>query len=176
MTQTNQAVAQGVAFDADEIHRVLEDLIEAHQRWLVTIGEHRAALSRSDAKSGERCTIAQQQIMGEIAEIETRRQDLLQIAALDGSRIAGEALTITELAQQIGEPARTRLLHTGERLLSIIEKTRKEQEILGLAASALAAHMEGLVRQVACKLQSAATYSPAGASQTPISAGVDIMQ
>ena len=176
MTQTNQAVAQGVAFDAGEIRRVLEDLIEAHQRWLVTIGEHRAALSQSDAKSGERCTLAQQQIMGEIAELETRRQDLLQIAALDRSRIAGEPLTVTELARQVGEPERARLLRTGERLRSIIEKTREEQKVLGMAAGALAAHMEGLIRQVATKLQSAATYSPRGASRAPISAGVDIVQ
>ncbi len=171
MTQSHTSVA----IDATEVLTVLEDLIAAHHRWLIVINDHRHALSRSDTKSCERCTLAQQQIMGEIAELETRRQDLLQIAALDHARTA-EPFTITELAHHVAEPQRAKLLDAGDRLLTIIDQTRKAQQVLALAAGALAAHMEGLVRQVATKLQSAATYSPAGSAQTPISAGVDITQ
>ncbi len=162
--------------DTREIQIVLQDMIDAHEQWLVIINEHRAALSQSDTRSSDLCTAAQQEIMGRIAGLETKRQDLLQIAALDRARLGTEPMTITELAQQVEEPTRAKLLQTGERLHAIIEKTRKEQETLGLAANALAAHMEGLVRQVASKLQSAATYSPAGKPAAPISAGVDIVQ
>ena len=166
----------GTHLDTREIQLVLQDMIQAHERWLVIISDHRAALSQSDTRSSELCTAAQQEIMAQIAGLESKRQDLLQIAALDRAHLGSEPLTITELAEQVDEPSRANLLQSGERLLSLIETTRREQETLALAACTLAAHMEGLVRQVASKLQSAATYSPAGTSSPPISAGLDIVQ
>lgn len=166
----------------ETIRGVLDAMIAEHERWLRTIGEHREAVAQADPRRAERCLSEQQACMASLADLESRRESLVRelaskIPALASRTRQGQRISITEVLEHVPEGEREPLRERAERLRALIERTRREQETLRLATSALAAHMEGLVRQVTRRLQRAATYSARGiAFAGPISSGVDLVQ
>lgn len=167
---------------ATQIIDSLTELIAQHDRWLDAVAAHRAAMVQADARALQRAAEDQQQIMAAIAAIEQDRQSIVQriVNATPELRTRDQAgappPTITELAALASAAHRATLLELGDALTDRIERIRKAQSALRLAAQSLAAHMEGLVQRVARVLSSAATYSSRGevAPARPVALGLDL--
>jgi len=163
----------------EELHEVLGRMARAHEAWLVAIGEHRCAIARADMPKTEAGTRAQREAMATIAELEARREALTAsiCAGPRGMTIGGRSVSIAAVARLAPESMRSGLIAQAQRLRELVERTRREQEMLRVASAALGAHMEGLVRQVVARLQRAATYTASGLSSARItSTGVDLVQ
>ena len=161
---------------------ILDAMIAAHERWLEAIDAHRSAMAQNDARRGQVCLERQRACMAQIAELEQQRSACVRslvagIPPLARAERSGKEITVDQLLAHMDGPVRDGLQSRRERLRRLMAEVRRRQETLRLAAGALAAHMEGLVRQVAARLQRSAVYSPAGTRfAEPISGGLDIVQ
>lgn len=174
MTMHAHAVAAGAA----TLEAVLEAMIAEHQRLLDAARRHRRAISEADAPAIAECIRDQSAIVQRIATLERERADAVRGAVIDAS---GPAPTLAILAAALPGAARERLLSLRERLLCVLESLRREHEVIRAAAAALAAHMDGLMRQVGRRLSQAGTYDrPAGAGggeaawRPPVATALDL--
>ncbi len=167
---------------SSELREILDAMIAAHERWLEAIDAHRGAMAQNDVRRGQACLERQQACMGQVAELEQRRNACVRtlvagIPALARLERSGQEVTMDQLLAHMDGPVRGVLQDRRDRLRGLILEVRRRQETLRLAARALASHMEGLVRQVASRLQRSAVYSPHGTRfAEPISGGLDIVQ
>ncbi|MEX2218491.1 MAG: flagellar export chaperone FlgN [Phycisphaerales bacterium] len=136
---------------------LLADLVAAHEHLLALAGEQRAALSRADARAAEDAARRQADAARHIAHLDAERRRLVaQIAP-------GAALpTLTSLAARFPEPLRARIAAIAARLRELLARIQEEQRILRAATSALIAHMDGLMQQVARALTNPGVYGPRG--------------
>lgn len=140
---------------------LLGRLAAAHEAWLGACREHGAALRTADTAGAARAQQAQQAAMQRIAELEHERRTLAEAAAATTLR-RGDARppTIDQLAARLTEPEAAALRERAASLRTLIEQVQREQAALKLASRTLAAHMEGLLRQVARRLGEQAAYGP----------------
>lgn len=139
------------------VERIVGELVERHEALLPALAEHRAALTSADPARLGRSLEACADLLQAIAALEDERRLLLGEGEHEKRRT-----TIAQIAAGLEEPRRRRLLELGGRLKGLIETARAEQAAIGRAAESLAAHMEGLIRQVAAKLSTTGAYGRDG--------------
>ncbi len=151
----------------DALGAILTGMLDAHQRLLAGVDQHRAALAAADAEAIARAIETQTIALQEIAALESRRAELL------GAR---GRITIRDAASALDEPDRTRLLELAEKLREAISTVRRRQEAVRAATRSLLDHTRGLMSQVASALSHAGTYGRAGAVRPagPASALLDM--
>lgn len=157
--------------DADalgtELEALLAKLLQAHERLLQAIEQHRIALSHA---SGDEIRAAVEQettALVEIADLERARATLVG---------ANEPRTLSQLAETLPEPARDRILGMAAQLRELIQVLRTRQAIVRSATRSLLSHTHGLMAQVGAALSHAGTYGRAGRVQstTPACAALDL--
>ena len=153
---------------APDLDALLTELTTTHESWLAAVHAHREAVRRADTAAMERALAAQHVCATGIASLEDRRRALVDRAARlpefapSTSRPRTGPLTLGEIAAIAPEPARQRLVERAARLRTLIAELRHANSTLHAATSALLAHTEGLMRQVARRLSSAGTYGRRG--------------
>lgn len=152
MTPEAQSIRAGPA--PLHLEELLGELIGAHERLLALAREHRAALSRADSAAIAACIRAQNEAVQGVAAIEARRMAVVTSMA----DLAGAPPTLSSIIARLPAGARDRLTALGERLRSLLTTLHREQEVLRTAAEALAAHMDGLMRQIGRRLSHTGTY------------------
>ena len=136
------------------LESLLEDLIAEHEKLLETTRAHRRAVSAADSGAIGACIREQNEAVQRIAAMEARRTAIVERAGEQ----AGAGATLTAIASRAPGVARERLLALGEKLRGVLTTLHREHEVLRTAASALAAHMDGLMRQIGRTLSHAGTY------------------
>lgn len=167
------STAVGMASDQEivELEELLQHLLSEHEELLALAGTHRQAIQNADPATLGECVQRQTEVTKRVGALESRRLALVSRLAekmkplqRDG-RAEGavpDRPTITSIARGLAEPVRTRLVALADRLRELLARLQREHAALREASAALAAHMEGLMRQMAKKLSHAGTYGRRG--------------
>ncbi len=143
------------------LESLLDGLNERYTR-LVELGRaHREALRLADAAALKELTKVEGTILGEIALLDRDRQTLVR-EACGTIVVPGKTLALTDIAGHVGEPRRGALVRKAEDLRGVMRLWLELSAAIKQAATTLAAHMDGLVRQVGKQLSHAGTYSRRG--------------
>jgi hypothetical protein len=159
------------------LERVLADLLAAHEELLALAAEQRGAISRADLSAMDACSRGQEELARRIASLDTQRRQIVHALAGPGP---GENLRISSIAQSLPEPGRGRIAGLAHRLREVLAALQEQNHVLRSAAGTLAGHMEGLMQQVARKLNqehgmAAGMYGRQGRVQDrPIACALDM--
>lgn len=148
-----------------ELESLLNALLSEQQALLSELKFHREALRKANGAAVQSSVDRQAGALRRIAALEDKRASLVKLAvASPGFKPAAgkPAVTLSQLASMVEEPARTRLIALAEQLRSVISDCQREQGTLKAATSSLVAHLEGLMNQVARRLSHAGTYGRRG--------------
>jgi hypothetical protein len=166
-----------------ELETLLQQLLREHEELLVLAAAHREAISHADPHSLGSCVQRQNEVLQRVAELEKRRLGLMARLAekmkpltprnsAGGTRRGIETLpdrpTVSWIARTLPEPIRSRLVALAERLRELLAHLQREHAALREASNALAAHMEGRMRQLARKLSHAGTYGRKGVVESRV--------
>lgn len=155
--------------DPDRLDAMLSALIDDHAALLALAREHRHALTHADTARLKDVVEQTGQVLQRIHAVESDRQRL--VAGPDG-----RPGTIDELLGIVDAAHRARLADRARTLRELIHTVQREHETVRQASHALAAHMRGLMQQVASRLSHAGTYGRAGRVEPvgTVMSGVDI--
>lgn len=160
---------------ASDLERVLLQIAERYEALARCASDRREAMRRADARALAACIDAENAAVQSLADLERRRMIVVEaIAAMIGSPDKSQT-PVSRLAPALPEPSRSRLLSLSASLRELMEHVARVNDGARRAAEMLAAHMEGLMRHVAARLNHAQTYNPRGvvASGPRIVTGLD---
>lgn len=157
-TPTPQLARQGGA-----LVDVLAELLEVNSALHANLVEQREAIRRADSGHAQRLIESHTHLVGRLAALDQKRREVVvtlskSLAWPPGARTP----SLSDLAQRLPEPERSRALQLAERTRECLEQVHRESASLRAAARTLAAHMEGLLRHVGRQFTSAGVYSPRG--------------
>lgn len=161
------SVQTGPAALAAELDALLTASMEEHQRLLELAARHREALRRADGPSAQACAVEQEDCLRRLSDLDGRRRALV---ASSGRGPARGPSTISELAESLAEPERTRLREKATAARELMARIRREYQTIQIATRSLLAHMEGLMRQVGRQLSQTGTYGRRGYVEADASA------
>ncbi|MGE3109425.1 MAG: flagellar export chaperone FlgN [Phycisphaerales bacterium] len=155
-----------------DLESVLHDLIVEHEQLLTLAGAQKAAIRQANPSAMGPIIESQNAIVQRIADLEKRR---LTIVATLGERLglAGNGArvdrpTLAWLAGGLPAGVSDRIARIGARLRELLRRLQQENAALREAASALATHMEAVMRQIAGKLSHAGLYGRQGTVETRV--------
>lgn len=147
---------------AAELEQVLAEIAGQYQELARCAVERREAMRRADTRRLAHCVGSENAAVQRIADLERRRMAVVETLAARVGAPGKSQTPVSQLAPLLPEPARSRLLMLAQGLRDLMEKVAVLNEATRKAAEALSAHMEGLMRHVAAKLNHAQTYGPSG--------------
>lgn len=163
----------------EQLETLLTGLLRAHEHLLDASSAQRDAVRTANPAAIQQASDRQANALRVIAALEDQRRALVNSMTAGLPRRAAGAgpVTLTELANQMPEPQRTRLIDLAARVRTAVELAANEQRTLKAATTSLVAHMEGLMRQVARRLSHAGTYGRRGMIEsTPaVVSGLDLL-
>ena len=162
---------------ADELLVFLDQLGAAYDAILRSLDSHAAALAAADAGAVGKCVADQEELLGHVSRLDSRRREIVAGACVCVPVLAEKArsgtLTVTMVAGAMPLEDRGPLVDASERVKNRIERTRARSEAVRIGTVTMLAHVEGLMRHVGRKLSHAGTYGRRGvveAGQQVISA------
>lgn len=156
----------------DDLDAAVRELVAEHERLIAAVADQRDAVSKADGPRLNAAILLQGESAQRIAQIERRR--IAAVAALAAPVRAGSRpvqpgqVRLTELAATLPEPGRSRLLESAGLLRTVLEQLHREYAVLKEAAAQLAAHLEGITRQVYAKLSHTGAYARSGSLRAPV--------
>ncbi|MBX3406114.1 MAG: flagellar export chaperone FlgN [Phycisphaeraceae bacterium] len=156
---------------ADELEAAVRDLVAEHERLIAAVAEQRAAVAAADGAAMNRAIARQGESAQRIAEIERRRiaaVGVLAAPACAGSRPDPSRVRVSELAATLPEPSRSRITDAASALKAALERLHREYGVLREAAAQLAAHLEGITRQVYARVSHTGAYARSGVVGPPV--------
>lgn len=158
---------------AAELARLIKAMHEQQSEQLTLVREHRAAIAKADNKAIAACTQGQKLCAQKLAEIESRRLNLVRVivqgsapvrlaATLTAPGGAAVKLTLSQLVEKCPEPARTELRRQAEALRELAKTVAQEQSVLSSAARSLLSHMNGLMERLSRAVSHTGTYRRPG--------------
>lgn len=146
----------------DQLEALLESLLSAHEQLLALMQQKHELLRLGDTDGMTQvCQVENEKIQA-ISEQEKQR---LELAADLTRRLfpnAQQPLGVKDLAEQLPEPMRGRLLTRRQQLRERMEAVREQSSIARRATESLMNHVNGLVRTLTNLATNAATYDRAG--------------
>jgi hypothetical protein len=144
------------------LERILRRQLEEHQRMLACMERNREAVRRADMEAIKHVCQEQNSIAQQLSELEKSR--LTVVGRLTGSLQpqAAVPLSVSQIAEAVGEPAGRRLTVLAGQLRTTVEEVRRASTVVRTAADALARHMAGLMQTVHSVLTRARVYSHRG--------------
>ncbi len=145
----------------------LETLIiqqtSAHERLLSLLEHKRESLRTADRDQMTRCTEQENLVVQEISELEKERLGLVGELTLIVDPSAKAPMRLAELAQQLDEPGRGRLLVLRSQLLDRMKQVQRETAVVKRATESVVRHMQGLFQMVGNAVGNGGVYSQRGA-------------
>ncbi len=150
----------------DELVMRLEQILRSQQQDYEKLGQliecTRQAIRKADIDAIADLCQQENTIAQHVTELEKARLTLVGKLTETLDPTASKPLAISEVAQAIDEPDRSRMLELSDELRSTIEEVRGSSRIVRAAADALARHMGGLLQTVQSALSRARVYSDQG--------------
>ncbi|MBA3273366.1 MAG: flagellar export chaperone FlgN [Chthoniobacterales bacterium] len=146
-----------------EIESLLQLLIAEHQKLLAHVDLQQAAMRAFDMRTMDQAAKLQEAARLRIASLETRRRGvILQIARL--SKLNEKDLTLAKLAEM--NPQRgVQLLRLRNELKTIAQQIAQKTNVAGKLASAVAGHLNTVMRILAGAVEQAGVYTKHGVPQ-----------
>lgn len=151
--------------DLATLDQLLFDLTRAHHDLLSSIRSHKDAMRRTDLAGMADALSVQSACIERIATLEQQRNNLAK--SFQGSTSGRGPLSISDMARSLGGEGAESLLARASELRSLMHQVQREQGALAIAATQLAAHVDGLMRLVVQKLSSAGVYGRSGRVDVP---------
>ena len=148
------------------LERILRRQIEDHKRMLACMGRNHEAVRQADMEAIERVCQEQNTIAQQLAELEKSRLTMVGRLTERLRPQAPKPLSISQIAEAIGEPAGRRLGALAGQLRGTVEEVRRASAVARAAAEALARHMSGLMQTVHSALTRARVYGRGGRMAT----------
>ena len=152
--------------NVDELVMQLELLLRSQQQDYENLGQmihhKREAIRHADMNAITDLCQQENTIAQKVTETEKARLVLTAELTRTIDPEASRPLSMSEVAQAIDEPNRSRLLELSQTLRGTIEEVRAASRIVRAAADALSRHMDGLLQTVQSALSRARVYSDRG--------------
>ena len=152
--------------NVDELVMQLELLLRSQQQDYENLGQmiqrKREAIRHADMNAITDLCQQENTIAQKVTETEKARLILTAELTRAIDPKASRPLSMSEVAQAIDEPNRTRLLQLSQTLRGTIEEVRAASRIVRAAADGLSRHMGGLLQTVQSALSRARVYSDRG--------------
>ena len=146
-----------------QLEQNLHQLLSLHGELLELLKKKRDVLRSSDTRAAiDLCTLEHEKLQ-KIAELEKQRLQLVADLTLTFNPQAKEPLRMGELAEQLGEPDRGKLLVLRQQLLEQMKAVHHESGIVRRATESLAKHMHGIVQTIGALSAGVSTYGSRGA-------------
>lgn len=146
----------------DQLEAILAQMLDEHDQLDKLLVRKREALRQADHDLIIACSEQENHRVQAIAELEKKRAALVGELTLMLQPTAAEPMRLLELAQQLPEPARGRLLVRREALRKRMIEVRERSNVVQRAAQALAQHMHGLVQTIGTAMSGAGAYAAGG--------------
>ncbi len=145
------------------LEQTLRQLLSLHSELLELLKRKRDVLRASDTRAViGLCTLEHEKIQ-KIADLEKQRLNQVADLTLLVDPQAKQPLSMSQLADSLGEPARGRLLVLRHQLLDRMKSVHEETGIVRRATETLAKHMHGIVQTIGALSSGASTYGSRGA-------------
>ena len=145
------------------LEQTLRQLFSLHSELLELLKRKRDILRASDTQAMiGLCTLEHEKVQ-KIAELEKQRLNLVADLTLAVDPQAKQPLSMSQLADELGEPVRGRLLVMRHQLLEQMKAVHEETGIVRRATEALAKHMHGIVQTIGALSAGVSTYGSRGA-------------
>ncbi len=152
--------------NVDELVMQLELLLRSQQQDYENLGQmiqrKREAIRHADMNAITDLCQQENTVAQHVTEMEKTRLILTAELTRAIDPKASRPFSISEVAQAIDEPNRTRLLQLSQTLRGTIEEVRSASSIVRAAADGLSRHMGGLLQTVQSALSRARVYSDRG--------------
>jgi len=146
-----------------QLQQNLHQLLSLHSELLELLRKKRDVLRSSDTRAAVGlCTLEHEKIQ-KIADLEKQRLQLVADLTLALNPSAKEPLRMGELAGQLNEPVRGKLLVMRQQLLERMKAVHHETGIVRRATESLAKHMNGIVQTIGALSAGVSTYGSRGA-------------
>lgn len=145
-----------------ELEATLREQLRLHERMLGLLGDKRTALASADTDRMIALCKEENAILQNVSNLEKRRLELAARLTLLIDPKAPEPKRLADLAQQIPEPARGRLLVLRSQLRQRMDQVRKHAAVAAQASDTLLKHMQGLIQTIGGLVTQIPTYTAAG--------------
>ncbi len=150
---------------ADRLDALLDAMAAAYARMGEVSDAHREAIRSADAYAVEDAVQRESIIFRELQKLDHQRRELVVLAHASFPmlrRTPADRTTLTQLAAHAPDTRRGVLTTKATELRDLVRGVQDRNASIRNAASALLAHMEGVMRQVARTLSHTGTYSRRG--------------
>ncbi|MEK6701204.1 MAG: flagellar export chaperone FlgN [Planctomycetota bacterium] len=151
---------------AGELSAILTGLHEQYTAFHGLLLAQREAIRAADPSRLARIGELQLAALRAISALEDRRRVLVNTISDTGRWTGATPITLSALAQHAPKDQRESLLAMATSLRGVMSACQSEQSTLKSAAQSLAAHIEGVMRQIARTLSHAGTYGRRGLVDT----------
>ncbi|XAM01004.1 flagellar protein FlgN [Phycisphaeraceae bacterium D3-23] len=154
-----------IARELAQLEATLTQSAERHEQLLSLMRRQRDALRQAQGEQVADLSRQENAVVQAISELEKRRLELvasLTVAVLPG---ATQPMRMRELAEQLPEPARGRLLVLREKLRERIVAVKEQSSVSRRASESLLSHMQGLVQSLSHVSARGAGYDRPGVSR-----------
>ena len=152
-------------------HRVVEELLEVlgearrlHEELLAVLRRKLEAIRRAEMQAVHSCGAREALLVDRIRRNELRRRGLVERLGRQLAVPAGRArpVRLTELAEQLGEPMRSRLLVMAAGLRDLLGKIGDTNRVIGMVSEAMLEHFRQVYEAMRQAVPGSGLYSPAG--------------
>lgn len=153
----------------DELERCLLRLAEEHDGLLDLIRRKQRAMRMGQPELVTDCCERENHHVQRIGGLEGHRQKAVGelTALLTPGTQQGQPLTLSEIAERVGEPRRGRLLVLHQRLRQTMHTVQRENQIARQATEGLLHHVRGVIQQVTQAVGGTGTYGRQGPVEAP---------
>ena len=144
------------------LETLLREQLAAHERLLAVLKQKKVALAKADHAEVTDCCRRENEQIQAVSELEKKRLMVVGELTLQIEPKAAQPMRLPELAQQLAEPMRGRLLVLRQQVRERMEQVRAEVTVARRATEALVGHIQGLVQMVGGAVTGVATYNRAG--------------
>ena len=141
---------------APEILELLRDLLAAHQRLLSLAQARQEAMRAFDIGTLNRLQEREEQETRQLAVLEKRRREIMERCRTVLGR--NVPLTMTQIAQRLGEPRATQVLTLAAQLKKAVEQLERVQRINAKASQAVVSSIAKVLKIVTGMAQHAGLY------------------
>ena len=142
--------------------QILASQQKDYQRLAQLIEAKREAVRRADINAITDLCQRENTIAQHVTELEKSRLTLAARLTQELAPASKQPLSMSQLAELLDEPQRTRFLGLSQDLRATIEEVRSSSRIVRVASDALARHMGGLLQVFQSSLSRARVYSDRG--------------
>jgi hypothetical protein len=154
-----------------ELEILLEQLIVEHQKLLVHLGKHQAAMTAFDLKVMDDQTRLEDAARMRLAAMEVKRRGLIVVIAR--THRMSQMPTLPDIAALYPANA-PKLLKLREELKAAIQKVQSRSHVAGRLASAVVGHLNTVMRLLAGAVEKAGLYTKQGVPQ--VSSRIGMME